>query len=202
MTELRIYATRGAGVEADRDSAVAAAPEALLSTSNAEQISAQLKTRGIKFQRWPSKPKLEQGAMQEQILEAYASLIASVQKNEGYQTVDVMRVERDQISGSTLRQTFRQEHQHAEDEVRFFVEGCGLFALHIKDEVLQVICEANDWIAIPAGTRHWFDMGVDPNYCVIRFFKNSGGWAASFTHDPIADHYPGLDQARKQTTQG
>ena len=191
MTELRIYATQVAGVEAEGDSAVAAAPEPVLSTSNAAQISAQLKTRGIKFQRWPSKPELEHEARQEQILEAYASLIASVQEHEQYQTVDVMRVGGDQPNTS-LRQTFLQEHQHAEDEVRFFVEGCGLFSLHINDEVLQVTCEANDWIAIPAGTRHWFDMGANPNYCVIRFFKNSGGWVASYTDDPIATHYPGL----------
>ena len=194
MTELRIYATRVMGVEA--------APEPLLSTSNAVQISAELKTRGIKFQRWPSKPELEQEAKQERILEAYASLIASVQEHEGYQTVDVMRVGSDQPNTSSLRQTFLQEHQHQEDEVRFFVEGCGLFSLHINDEVIQVICEANDWIAIPAGTRHWFDMGANPNYCVIRFFKNSRGWVASFTDDPIANHYPGLPCAREQTTQG
>jgi 1,2-dihydroxy-3-keto-5-methylthiopentene dioxygenase len=179
MTELRIYATQ-------------AAPEPLLSTSNAAQISAELKTRGIKFQRWPSKPELERGAMQEQILAAYASLISSVQKNEGYQAVDVMRVGGDQHNTTSLRQTFLQEHQHAEDEVRFFVEGCGLFSLHINDEVLQVVCEANDWIAIPAGTRHWFDMGANPNYRVLRFFKNSAGWVATFTDDPIATHYPGL----------
>ena len=191
MTQLRIYASQAGSVDADRDSAVAPATEPLLSTSNAAQISAELKTRGIKFQRWPSKPELEHEARQEQILEAYASLIASVQEHENYQTVDVMRVVSDRPNTS-LRKTFLQEHQHAEDEVRFFVEGCGLFSLHINDEVLQVTCEANDWIAIPAGTRHWFDMGANPNYCVIRFFKNSGGWVASFTDDPIAHHYPGL----------
>ena len=130
--------------------------------------------------------------MHEQILAAYASLISSVQNNEGYKTVDVMRVGSDQPGGSTLRQTFLKEHQHAEDEVRFFVEGCGLFSLHINDEVLQVSCQANDWIAIPAGTKHWFDMGANPNYCVLRFFKNAKGWVASFTDDPIAEHYPGL----------
>ena len=179
MTQLRIYATQ-------------AAPELLLSTSNAAQISAELKMRGIKFQRWPSKPELERGAMQEQILAAYASLISPLQNKEGYQVVDVMRVGCDQHNTRSLRQTFLQEHQHAEDEVRFFVEGCGLFSLHINDEVLQVVCEANDWIAIPAGTRHWFDIGANPNYCVLRFFKNSTGWVATFTDDPIVAHYPGL----------
>ena len=192
MTQLRIYATQSVSVDTDRDLAIAPAPEPLLSTSNAAQISAELKARGIKFQRWPSKPELKQGAMQEQILRAYAALISSVQELEGYQTVDVMRVGGDQANTSSLRQTFLQEHQHAEDEVRFFVEGRGLFSLHINDEVLQVVCEANDWIAIPAGTQHWFDMGATPNYCVIRFFKNAKGWVASYSQDSIADHYPGL----------
>ena len=191
MTELKIYASQEGSVDAGHDSAVAPEPEPLLSTSNAAQISAELKSRGIKFQRWPSKPELEHEARQEQIFEAYASLIASVKEHENYQTVDVMRVVSDRPNTS-LRKTFLQEHQHAEDEVRFFVEGCGLFSLHINDEVLQVTCEANDWIAIPAGTRHWFDMGTNPNYCVIRFFKNSGGWVASYTDDPIANFYPGL----------
>ena len=192
MTELRIYTTQAVSVEANRGLADNPAPEPLLSTSNAVEISAELETRGIKFQRWRSKPELEQGATQAQILKAYSSLITTVQNNEGYTTVDVMRVRSDQASSSTLRQKFLQEHKHAEDEVRFFVEGCGLFSLHIADEVLQVNCEANDWIAIPAGTRHWFDMGANPNYCVLRFFKNAKGWIASFTDDPIADLYPGL----------
>ena len=115
MTQLRIYATQSVSVETNRDLAIAPAPEPFLSTSNAAQISAELKTRGIKFQRWPSKPELEQGAMQEQILTAYASHIASVKSDEGYQNVDVMRVGSDQPSASTLRQTFLREHQHAED---------------------------------------------------------------------------------------
>lgn len=188
MTQLRIYATQASGMTAGR----ASAAQPLFSTSNPALISAELKTRGIKFQRWPSQPGLEQGANQEQILLAYQSLIHSVQESDGYGTVDVMRVGGDQPSSEPLRQTFLREHQHAEDEVRFFVEGRGLFSLHINGEVLQLICEANDWIAIPAETRHWFDMGANPSYCVIRFFKKSGGWAASFTDDPIASHYPGL----------
>ena len=192
MTQLRIYATQTTGVAEDGDSAVAAAPQPLFSTSNAELICSALKTRGIKFQRWPSKPELKQGAIQDQILRAYEALISPLQEQEGYQTVDVMRVGGDQANTSSLRQTFLKEHQHAEDEVRFFVEGRGLFSLHINDEVLQVVCEANDWIAIPAGTQHWFDMGANPNYCVIRFFKSTKGWVASFSQDSIADHYPGL----------
>jgi len=77
--------------------------------------------------------------------------------------------------------------------VRFFVEGCGLFCLHIGDEVLQLLCERNDWLAVPAGTRHWFDMGPEPRFCALRFFNDPAGWVADFTGDPIAARYPRLD---------
>ena len=92
-----------------------------------------------------------------------------------------------------LREKFLSEHTHDEDEVRFFVEGQGLFCLHINDEVLQVLCQAGDWIAVPAGTKHWFDMGSAPNFCAIRFFDNPEGWVARFSGDAIADHFPRLD---------
>ena len=193
MTELRIYASKVAGMETDHDSAVFEAREPFICTSNSSRISAELKKRGIQFQHLASKPEIKKGASNSQVLKAYESLIASVQKDEKYQTVDVMRVCRDDPNNESLRQTFLQEHQHQEDEVRFFVEGCGLFSLHIDDEEIQVSCQAHDWIMIPAGTRHWFDMGTNPSYCVIRFFNNSEGWLATAPPDPIADDHPGLD---------
>ncbi len=179
MTQLRIDASRAESVDADRDSAVTPAPEPLLSTSNAAQISAELETRAIKFQRWPSKPELEQGAKHEQILTAYQSLIASIQNTEGYQSVDVMRVGSDQPNIAALRQTFLGEHQH------------------VEDEVLQVTCEANDWIAIPAGTRHCFDMGANPDDCVLRFFKNAEGWVAHATQVQSTGHSVSSETVRR-----
>lgn len=59
--------------------------------------------------------------------------------------------------------------------MRFFVEGAGLFCLHIGDEVFQVLCEKNDLISVPAHTPHWFDMGSEPNFTAIRIFDNPEG---------------------------
>mgnify|MGYP006276487783 CR=1 FL=1 len=92
-----------------------------------------------------------------------------------------------------LRQKFLAEHTHSEDEVRFFVEGRGLFCLHIGDAVLQLLCEQNDLISVPAGTKHWFDMGAAPSFCAVRFFNNTEGWVAAFTGDAIAASYPMLE---------
>ena len=165
-----------------------------LITSDAERIQQELASRGIRFQRWPARAALPDGASPEQILDAYSSEIARVQADGAYPTVDAIRLAPSHPDREVLRQKFLAEHTHSEDEVRFFVEGRGLFCLHIGDEVLQLICEAGDWIAVPAGTRHWFDMGPEPSFCALRFFNNPDGWVAAFSGDTIAADYPLLDQ--------
>jgi 1,2-dihydroxy-3-keto-5-methylthiopentene dioxygenase len=156
-------------------------------------ITSELAQRGIGFERWPARAELPAGAGPEQVLAAYASEIAQVQQQGRYPTVDAIRMEPDHPEREALRRKFLAEHTHSEDEVRFFVEGKGLFCLHIGEEVLQMLCEADDWISVPAGTKHWFDMGSAPQFCAIRFFDNADGWVAQFTGDDVADHFPLLD---------
>jgi 1,2-dihydroxy-3-keto-5-methylthiopentene dioxygenase len=156
-------------------------------------IVAELAQRGIRFEQWPLRGELPQGAGPEQVLQAYAAEIARVQSEGRYPTVDAIRMTPDHPERDALRQKFLSEHTHSEDEVRFFVEGRGLFCLHIGDEVLQMLCESGDWISVPAGTKHWFDMGSAPHFCAIRFFDNPNGWVAQFTGDAIASRYPLLD---------
>jgi len=165
-----------------------------LLTRDADLIQAELAQRGIAFERWPARVQLSADADQAAILQAYAPEIARVRQGGGYATVDAIRLTPEHPDRVALRNKFLAEHTHSEDEVRFFVEGRGLFCLHLGDEVLQLICEQNDWIAVPAGTRHWFDMGPKPHFCALRFFNNTEGWVAEFSGDPIAKRYPRLDQ--------
>ena len=165
-------------------------PLPALACTDAAQIAAELAERGIGYERWPARAELPAGAAPEQILAAYAQEIARVQASGTYPTVDAIRLTPDHPDRQALRQKFLAEHTHSKDEVRFFVEGRGLFCLHIGDEVLQVLCEADDFLRVPAGTKHWFDMGSAPLFCAIRFFDNPAGWVAQFSGDPIAEHYP------------
>ena len=147
-------------------------------------------------QRLGARPPLlvvEADPAQAAVLAAYAPEIKRVQAMGRYPTVDAIRMTPEHPDREALRGKFLAEHTHSEDEVRFFVEGQGLFCLHIGDEVLQVLCEADDWISVPAGTKHWFDMGSAPQFCAIRFFDNPDGWVAQFSGDPIAQQFPLLD---------
>ena len=49
-------------------------------------------------------------------------------------------------------------------------------------------------MSVPAGTRHWFDMGPAPRFTAIRLFTNPDGWVAKFTGTEIAATFPAFGE--------
>jgi len=158
-----------------------------------EDISPTLAKVGVQLERWEASAPIAAGPSQEEVIAAYRPQIDKLMTERGYVTVDVISLTRDHPQKDELRAKFLDEHRHAEDEVRFFVAGRGLFTLHIDDMVYAVLCEKNDLISVPAGTRHWFDIGEEPHFVAIRLFNNPEGWVAEFTGESIADQFPRLD---------
>jgi len=111
---------------------------------------------------------------------------------KGFRSVDVIKMVPDHPKKAELRQKFLSEHTHSEDEVRFFVEGQGLFNIHRQGQVYAVRCEKGDLIGVPDGTPHWFDMGPNPNFIAIRLFTSTEGWVAHLTGNDIATRFPFL----------
>lgn len=162
------------------------APERpLLETAEAAEIAEALEAIGVRFERWPTR-----GAAGGDTLAAYAEEIERLKVIGGYQAVDVVSMVPDHPDRAVFRQKFLSEHRHMEDEVRFFVDGEGLFTLHEDGRVFNMLCTKGDLIAVPAGMRHWFDMGPAPRFTVIRLFINPDGWVAQFTGDDIAERFP------------
>lgn len=158
----------------------------LLDTSDEATIAAELATIGVRFERWPTRPLDDPAA----ILEVYAPEIETLKAEAGYQSVDVVALAPDHPDRAALRGKFLSEHTHGEDEVRFFVDGEGLFTLHEGGRVFNMLCTTGDLISVPAGMKHWFDMGAAPRFTAIRLFVNPDGWVARFTGDAIADRFP------------
>lgn len=161
--------------------------------THAEDIAATLAELGVRFERWQASAPIAPGASPDEVLAAYAPEIQRLKDEQGYVTVDVVSLSADHPQKDELRAKFLDEHRHGEDEVRFFVAGRGLFTLHVEDHVYAVLCEKNDLISVPAGTRHWFDMGERPHFVAIRLFNNPEGWVAKFTGDAIAGRFPLLE---------
>ncbi|HEU4408648.1 MAG TPA: acireductone dioxygenase [Polyangiaceae bacterium] len=172
------------------------------STDPAE-IARLLAPLGVRFERWAAARELPAGAGQAEVLAAYRAEVDRVTREGGYASVDVVRLAPDPADpgwpakARAAREKFLAEHTHAEDEVRFFVEGAGLFYLRSGGRVFLALCERGDLLSVPAGTRHWFDMGERPSFCAIRFFGTPEGWVASFTGDAIAGGFPSFDEVRR-----
>lgn len=160
-----------------------------LETHDGAEIAAALAPIGVRFEQWPARP-LPADADQDSVLEAFGPEVERLKAENGYQAVDVMRVAPDHPDRVALRTKFLSEHRHSEDEVRFFVEGEGLFTLREEDKVYAVLCTAGDLISVPAGMRHWFDMGAAPGFTVIRMYIDPAGWVANYTGDAIAERFP------------
>lgn len=158
--------------------------------THAEDIASTLAEVGVRFERWEAAAPIAAGASQDEVIAAYAHEIERLKRERGYITVDVVSLNSDHPQKAELRAKFLDEHRHGEDEVRFFVAGRGLFVLHIEEHVYAVLCERNDLISVPAGTRHWFDMGEHPHFVAVRLFNNPEGWVAQFTGDDIASRFP------------
>jgi 1,2-dihydroxy-3-keto-5-methylthiopentene dioxygenase len=180
MSRLRIFA------EAKPD-----APR--LSTRDHAEIARELGQRGVRFEQWQAKADVKPGASQDEVVAAYNGDIERLKRERGYQAVDVVSLNPQHPDKAALRQKFLSEHSHSEDEVRFFVAGAGLFTLHLGAEVCEVLCEQGDLIAVPEGTRHWFDMGPNPYFIAIRLFTNPAGWVANYTGSEIATSFPRLE---------
>jgi 1,2-dihydroxy-3-keto-5-methylthiopentene dioxygenase len=169
MSHLQIFAESG---------------ELLSETGDGEAIADALEAVGVRFERWPTR---DAGG---DVLAAYAPEIERLKAEGGYQSVDTISLAPDHPDRAAMRTKFLSEHIHAEDEVRFFVAGEGLFTLHLDGRVFNILCTQGDLIRVPAGTKHWFDMGPTPSFTALRLFINPDGWVATFTGDDIAARFP------------
>lgn len=170
------------------DDAIPGAPAETLRDHAA--VRAALGGFGVAFERVTALAELADDATSDAVLAAYAPFIEAEKRARGYQTADVVRIVRGQPNTEPLRAKFLEEHTHSEDEARLFAEGSGAFYLHLEGKVLQIVCERGDYLLVPAGTRHWFDMGPRPFFTAVRLFTDPAGWVAAFTGDAIAGRFP------------
>ncbi|KRG70955.1 1,2-dihydroxy-3-keto-5-methylthiopentene dioxygenase [Pseudoxanthomonas dokdonensis] len=153
-------------------------------------IATELHKIGVTFERWQANQPLAPGASPEQVMDAYRADIDRLVAERGFKSVDVVSIAPDNPQREAMRAKFLDEHYHKEDEVRFFVAGSGLFTLHVDGKVYEVECVKDDLIAVPDSTRHWFDMGPEPQFIAIRFFTEPDGWVGHFTGQDIAGRFP------------
>ncbi len=185
MSELRIFAAAQPALEpmVVRDHAL---------------IAQQLAAIGVRFEFWQANRPLSPDADQDEVLAAYADDVARLNAEYGFKSVDVVSLRADHAQKEAMRAKFLSEHTHDDFEVRFFVDGQGMFYLHISGhtagKVYAVLCTQGDLISVPSGVTHWFDMGEQPGFKCIRFFTVPEGWVGHFTGSGVDRSIPSLDE--------
>ena len=162
------------------------------------EIARELARIDVAFERWEANRPLKPEAAQEEVLAVYDSQVRRLTESYGFKSVDVVSLRPTHPDREVFRGKFLNEHTHDDFEVRFFVEGRGLFYLHAEDRVYAILCTQGDLISVPAGTRHWFDMGTAPDFKCIRFFTVPEGWVGNFTGSDISSRFPTFDNLVRQ----
>lgn len=172
--------------------AILSIPDEQIVIKDVDQIRSFMNHRGIFFDQWQCAVDFQDTATQEQILAAYSSDLKPFMAQGGYQTADVISIHAQTENYEAIRTKFLAEHIHSEDEIRFFVDGQGLFWFNLENEepIFNLLCEKGDLISVPAGTKHWFDAGEkNPFVKAIRIFIDTTGWIPEYTASGIEVKY-------------
>jgi len=159
------------------------------------EIKAFLAGEGIHYETWPLEDRVDPAAPAEAILSAYAPEIDELKRRGGFVTADVIDVYPDTPNLDAMLAKFSKEHTHTEDEVRFILQGRGVF--HINPgaagrQVFAIEVWAGDLISVPLGTRHWFDLCNDRRIRAIRLFQDTSGWTPHYLEAGVHAGYEPL----------
>lgn len=165
-------------------------PEESRTLNAPEQVREYLAAIGIEYERWAPAHPVAAGAPAEEILAAYAPEIEKLKQRGGYVTADVIDIKPETPGVDAMLAKFNVEHWHDEDEVRYIIEGRGLFHIHPPEgPVVAIEVEAGDLIRVPRGTWHWFDLCADRRIRAIRLFQDPGGWTPHYTGSGVDQGY-------------
>lgn len=161
--------------------------------SDAGEIKAFLADHGINYETWPLEDRVDPAAPAEEILTAYKSEIDILKEQGGFVTADVIDVYPDTPNLDAMLDKFNKEHTHTEDEVRFILQGSGVFHINPGDRpVFGIEVWAGDLISVPLGTRHWFDLCKERRIRAIRLFQDTSGWTPHYLDDGVHAGYEPL----------
>ncbi len=113
--------------------------------------------------------------------EAYQHVLDRYRDQRGYVTQDEVALAPTTPGLDALCDKFKGEHFHDDDEVRFVLEGKGIFDIRSQDDRwMRVEVGPGDLIIVPAGRFHRFYLTDERQIRCVRLFKDPAGWAAKY----------------------
>ena len=158
-----------------------------------DAINAHLKPLNVWLERWPlSGAALDADALlkkhhldetgKQQLLSAFDGYFEKLKVESGYQSRDLVVINPDLPGLEGLLDKFNRCHTHDDDEVRYIVDGEGIFGFVLPDGAqVELLVGAEDFINIPADTEHWFYLTDLKRIKAIRYFTTTSGWMPVYT---------------------
>lgn len=111
----------------------------------------------------------------------YQPTMDELKTSRGYIEQDQVELRPETPNLDVVLKKFDDEHLHAEDEVRFVLEGEGVFDIRSGDDRwMRVKVEAGDLIVVPANRYHRFELTDAKTIRCVRLFQDQSGWVPQY----------------------
>lgn len=161
--------------------------------THAEDIASTLAAVGVQFAQVPVAQPVLAGASSEEVLAVCQVQVQQLSDEYGYASLDVFSLCDERGLNNEMRTSLLKEQRCGVAQLRYCLAGRGLLCLHIDDYVYALLCEKNDLVVLPAGTRHWFDIGERPRVALLRLFDSPQLPGLEDTGEAIVERFAGLD---------
>ncbi len=113
--------------------------------------------------------------------DAYQAKLEAFKRERGYIEQDVVALAPTTENLEAICAKFSPEHLHTDDEVRFVLEGAGIFDIRDgHDRWMRVTVEAGDLIVVPKDRYHRFFLTDSQQIRCVRLFQDSAGWVPHY----------------------
>lgn len=166
--------------------------------TNLDAIQQELAPLGVQLNHWSVgesatlKTLLAQTTLsddeKEQVLQALDHYFTQLQQTAGYQSRDLIVLHPGIPNLGDLLAKFDKIHTHSDDEVRYIIDGEGVFGfVRPNGSQIRLTVQAEEYINVPANTEHWFYLTPSQRVKAVRYFTTTAGWVPEYTNTPIRE---------------
>ena len=119
----------------------------------------------------------------EELLQSLDHYFEQLKETMGYQSRDLIALYPETPNLSTLLSKFESCHTHEDDEVRYIIEGEGVFGFVLPDgSQAELTIQPQEYINVPKLTEHWFHLTSSKRVKAVRYFGNNPAWVPIYTN--------------------
>ncbi len=121
-----------------------------------------------------------------EVLQGLDQYFEELKQTAGYQSRDLIVLNPDTPNLETLLAKFERCHIHADDEVRYIIDGEGVFGFVRPDgSQVELTVKPEEYVNVPANTEDWFYLTETRRIKAIRYFSATEGWTPEYTDTEI-----------------